>query len=76
MTAVEYSTMREISGSTENHTSHSIGRVLKNKGYRCSDGNPTAEAIERDLAQPYRLECGRIAYRWKRTFVMSLLEAE
>lgn len=76
MTADEYNTMREISGSTENPTSHSIGRVLANKGYRCSDGSPTASSIEKGLAQPYRLECGRIAYKWRRSFVLSLLKAE
>ena len=76
MTGDEYNTMREIGGYTKDHTSHSIGRVLKNKGHRYSDGNPTVEAIEMDLAQQYRLECGRIAYRWKRSFVLSLLKAE
>jgi len=69
----EFVTMRDY-GRDVHMTSHQVGKLLKAKGYRNTDGTPTSSARKEQVVEPYCLDSGGYAYRWKKSFLQQLVE--
>ena len=69
----EFVTMRDF-GRDVQMTSHQIGKLLKATGYRNPDGTPTSSARNEGVVEPYSLDSGGHAYRWRKTFLQQLVE--
>lgn len=68
-----YATMRQI-GRSLDMTSHEIGRVLRDSGWRNRDGSPTMSARNHGWAIAYALDCGGYAWKWKEQFVQLVVD--
>lgn len=68
-----YATMRQI-GKPIDMTSHDIGRVLRQMGWRNPDGSPSMTARDRGWAIAYVLDCGGYAWKWSERFVRVVVE--
>jgi hypothetical protein len=64
----EFVTMRDY-GRDVHMTSHQIGQLLKEKGYRNPDGTPSGTARKEGVVEPYSLDSGGYAYRWQVSFL-------
>lgn len=67
-----FKTMRTL-GHACDLTSHQVGKVLRDAGFRDTNGKPTLLAYARGIVRPYKLQIsGKQAYLWLESAVLPL----
>jgi len=68
-----FKSMKEI-GATINLSSHKVGKLLKELGYRTQEGKPSQKAFEEGLCQPRWSQSGeKYLWVWRENKVIDLL---